>query len=210
MDFSVSFGSGKIPPGGLKKIQALGQVLSPVDLKKSAEDPVAKWIMKLIERAKKNLESSGIANSELIKSITPSTYTVTADKIEVEITGNYYWKFVDLGVKGTKSSVLASDSPFSYKRKKPPYKALENWITNKSIAVSPKFVKKLGRNRTVAEQVTADAKALAGVIFYRGLKATKFMSEALDQAFVEELTVQIAEAIGRQIVFSATKFESQS
>lgn len=210
MDFSVSFGSGKIPKGGLEKIQALGQVLSPVDLKESADDPVAKWITKLIERAKNNLESAGVANSELIKSITPSTYTVTADKIEVEITGNYYWKFVDLGVKGTKSSVLAPDSPFSYKRKKPPYKALENWITNKSISVSPKYVKKLGRNRTVAEQVTADAKALSGVIFYRGLKATKFMSEALDQAFVEELTVQIAEAIGRQIVFSATKFESQS
>jgi hypothetical protein len=110
MDFTVSFGSfgsGKIPEGGLEKIQALGQVLNPVDLKESASDPVAKWVAELIQRAKNNLEAEGIMNSELIKSITPSTFKVSANSIEVEITGNYYWKFVDLGVKGSKSSAKA-------------------------------------------------------------------------------------------------------
>jgi len=210
MDFTVSFGSfgsGKIPEGGLEKIQALGQVLNPVDLKESASDPVAKWVAELIQRAKNNLEAEGIMNSELIKSITPSTFKVSANSIEVEITGNYYWKFVDLGVKGSKSSAKAPESPFSYKKKRPPYQALERYITNKSIAVEPKYVKKLGRNRTIAEQVTADAKALSAVIFYRGLKATKFMSEAMDESFVEELTVTIAEAIGRQITFSQAEFK---
>lgn len=199
------FGSGKMAEGVEEQLRQIGSYESRIDLAAVAEDPLSKWLNELIARAKANLEKQSpypITNSELIKSIAPTAFDIADTNISIELQGNYYWKFVDKGVKGAKSSARAPDSPYSYKQKKPPPKALADWIANKTIKVVPRVNRKTGKMRTIIEQAQADARGLSDLIWRRGLRATKFMSQALDDNFVQQLTEQIAAEIGRTISFT--------
>ena len=199
------FGSGKIPDGMEAQLRAIGSYESRIDLAASAEDPISRWLTKLIERAKANLEAQRpypIANSELIKSIRPTAFDIAETSISIELQGNYYWKFVDKGVKGAKDSKRAPASPYSYRDKKPPAKALADWIANKRILVTPRVDRKTGRMRTIREQALVDARGLSDLVWRRGIRATNFISDALDDSFVRQLTEQIADEIGRTISFT--------
>jgi len=199
------FGNGKIPEGIEDQLKAIGTYESRIDLAASAEDPISKWLTGLIERAKKNLESVSphpIINSELIKSIRPTAFDIESRTITIELQGNYYWKYVDKGVKGKFDSSRAPDSPYGYRDKRPPAKALADWIANKTIPVVPRKDRKTGRPRTILEQAMVDARGLADLIYRRGLRSTKFMSNALDDQYVRELTESIANEIGRVITLT--------
>ena len=199
------FGNGKIPDGMEEQLRQIGRYENRIDLAASAEDPISQWLTGLIERAKANLEAMRphpVINSELIKSIRPTSFDIAAKTITIELQGNYYWKFVDRGVKGKFDSSRAPESPYSYRDKRPPAQALADWIANKTIPVVPRVNRKTGQLRTIREQAMVDARGLADLIYKRGLRATKFMSEALDEQYVRELTESIAAEIGRTITFT--------
>lgn len=198
------FGRGTVNEDIEAQLEQIGSYQTRIDLEQVAKDPLSKWIYELIARAKANLEAQQphpIVNSELIKSIKPTAFEITDENISIELQGNSYWKFVDKGVQGKFDKSRAPGSPYQYREKRPPARALTDWIANKQIRVIPRFDKKLGRERTIREQALQDAKGLAAVIFRRGLRSTKFMTEALDEAFIKQLTEQIAEEIGRKISF---------
>jgi hypothetical protein len=201
----AKFGSGKIPDGMEDQLKTIGSYESRIDLAASAEDPISKWLTELIKRAKANLEAQRphpIVNSELVKSIKPTGFDIADTTISIELQGKYYWKFVDQGVKGAKDSKRAPSSPYSYRDKKPPAKALADGIANKTIPVVPRVDRKTGRPRTIREQALVDARGLADLVWRRGIRATNFMSDALDESFVRQLTEQIADEIGRSISFT--------
>ena len=140
--------------------------------------------------------SGAIASDPLSASIDFEPITLTDTSFVVAIVANDYWKFVDLGVKGAKSSNRAPNSPFSYRDKKPiwkhrpPVRKIQEWIAFKSIPVQGRD--KIAANRALAINIS-------NKIWREGLRATNFMSNAVTEDMVAVLTENIAEVLGKSI-----------
>jgi len=152
---------------------------------------VKKWLDGVIKLAKQNLANSGaIASDSLSASIDFEPISLTDTSFVVAIVANDYWKFVDLGVKGAKSSSRAPNSPFQYRDKRPPIRPLQEWIAFKSIPLQ-------GRDKQAANR--SFAINIANKIRREGLRATNFMSNAVTEDMVAVLTENIAEVLGKSI-----------
>lgn len=81
---------------------------------------------------------------------------------------DYYWKFVNYGVKGVESG--ESEQGYSYKSKKPPIEAMKKFVENKGI------------------RPLSMAYVLKNIIFKKGIKKRKFLEKALDKYFNEKNT----------------------
>lgn len=199
MEFDVFVG------GSGKKLTDLQRQALPefgVNLAEGAIDNksyaiVKKWLDGVIKLAKQNLANSGaIASDSLSASIDFEPITLTDTSFVVAIVANDYWKFVDLGVKGAKSSSRAPKSPFSYRDKqpiwkyRPPVRKIQEWIAFKSIPVEGRD--KIAANRALAINIS-------NKIWREGLKATNFMSNAVTEDMVAVLTENIAEVLGKSI-----------
>ena len=158
---------------------------------------VTKWLEGVVKLAKQNLaNANAIASNSLAQSITVEPITLTDSSFVVAIKANDYWKFVDLGVKGTQKSNRAPKSPFSYRDKqpiwkyRPPVRKIQEWIAFKSIPVEGRD--KIAANRALAINIS-------NKIWREGLKATNFMSNAVTEDMVAVLTENIAEVLGKSI-----------
>lgn len=98
---------------------------------------------------------------------------------------NDYWEFVDKGVKGvggTKADgsswkeKIVTNSPFSYKNKKPPIKKLDGWVLRKGFV--PRNVKGQMQSRAGIKF------AIANSIFHTGLATTNFFTKPFEAAFL--------------------------
>ena len=152
---------------------------------------VTKWLEGVVKLAKQNLaNANAIASNSLAQSITVEPITLTDSSFVVAIKANDYWKFVDLGVKGAKSSSRAPNSPFQYRDKRPPIRPIQEWIAFKSIPLQGRD--KIAANRSFAINI-------ANKIRREGLRATNFMSNAVTEDMVSVLTENIAEVLGKSI-----------
>ena len=106
------------------------------------------------------------------------------------IKANDYWKFMDLGVKGTQKSNRAPNSPFRFKGNPIPIRPLQEWIAFKGIPLQ-------GRDKQAANR--SFAINIARKISREGLRATNFMSNAATKEMVDVLTENIAEVLGKSI-----------
>jgi hypothetical protein len=182
-------------------LEGIGSVVGPKGGGKSpTHDVLVKWIERVIELAKKNLEAANAnAGGTLSASIAPEDIELSAKQIVVAIMANPYWKYVDQGVRGKSSSAKAPRSPFQYKDKIPPPQAIADWIANKGIPVVPTYSRKLKRMRTKQEQGLVDGRSIAFGIRERGTRATNFMSNALSPEMIDVLVNTIAETLGKSI-----------
>ena len=91
---------------------------------------------------------------------------------------DYYGTFLDKGVKGTKSNYIQnSNSPYSYKNKKPPMKPLADWAKKRNIRLRDEKGKfKKGNYRTIGF-------ILQNSIFEKGIRATMFFIKPFKVAF---------------------------
>ena len=195
------FGSGSMKGIDQTALEGIGSVVGPKGGGKSpAHDVLVKWIERVIEVAKKNLEAANAnAGGTLSASITPEDIELSAKQIVVAIMANPYWKYVDQGVRGKSSSAKAPRSPFQYKDKFPPAQAMADWIANKGIPVVPTYSRELKRMRTKQEQGLVDGRSVAYWVFQRGTRATNFMSNALSPEMIDVLVNTIAETLGKSV-----------
>jgi len=195
------FGSGSMKGIDQTALEGIGSVLGPKGGGKSpTHDVLVKWIERVIELAKKNLEAANAnAGGTLSASIAPEDIELSAKQIVVAIMANPYWKYVDQGVRGKTSSLKAPRSPFQYKDKIPPPQAIADWIANKGIPVVPTYSRKLERMRTKQEQGLVLGRTMAFAIRERGVEGTKFMSNALSPEMIDVLVNTIAETLGKSI-----------
>jgi hypothetical protein len=202
------FGSGSMKGIDQTALEGIGSVVGPKGGGKSpTHDVLVKWIERVIELAKKNLEAAKAnAGGTLSASIVPEDIELSAKQIVVAIMANPYWKFVDQGVHGRSSSYIsARDSKFRYENKIPPPQAIADWIANKEIAVIPTYSRKLKRMRTKQEQGLVLGRTMAFAIRERGVRGTKFMSNAVSPEMIEVLTENIAEVLGKSISVATTR-----
>ena len=199
MEFDVFVGgSGKKLTNVQKEALAdFGVTLAEGTIENKSYALVTKWLEGVVKLAKQNLaNANAIASNALAQSITVEPITLTDSSFVVAIKANDYWKFVDLGVKGAKSSSRAPNSPFSYRDKKPiwkhrpPVRKIQEWIAFKSIPVQGRD--KIAANRALAINIS-------NKIWREGLKATNFMSNAVTEDMVAVLTENIAEVLGKSI-----------
>jgi hypothetical protein len=195
------FGSGSMKGIDETALEGIGSVVGPKGGGKSpTHDVLVKWIERVIELAKKNLEAANAnAGGTLSASIAPEDIELSAKQIVVAIMANPYWKYVDQGVRGKSSSAKAPRSPFQYKDKIPPPQAIADWIANKGIPVVPTYSRKLKRMRTKQEQGLVLGRTMAFAIRERGVRGTKFMSNALSPEMIDVLVNTIAETLGKSV-----------
>jgi hypothetical protein len=196
------FGSGSMKGIDQTALEGIGSIAGPKGGGKSpAHDVLVKWVARVIELAKKNLEAANAnAGGTLSASIDFGEIELTAKEIVVTVVANPYWKYVDQGVHGRTSSYLsARDSKFRYGNKIPPPQAIADWIANKEIAVTPTYSRKLKRMRTKQEQGLVLGRTMAFAIRERGIEGTKFMSNALSPEMIDVLVNTIAETMGKSV-----------
>ena len=195
------FGSGSMKGIDQTALEGIGSIAGPKGGGKSPTyDVLVKWVARVIELAKKNLEAvNANAGGTLSASIAPEDIELSAKQIVVAIMANPYWKYVDQGVRGKSSSAKAPRSPFQYRDKFPPAQAMADWIANKGIPVVPTYSRELKRMRTKKEQGLVDGRSVAYWVFQRGTRATNFMSNAVTPEMVDVLVNTVAETLGKSI-----------
>jgi hypothetical protein len=158
---------------------------------------VKKWLEGVISLAKQNLANSDAnASNALAQSISVEPITLTDNAFVVAIKANDYWKFVDLGVRGTVSSSRAPNSPFRFKGNPIPIRPLQEWIAFKGIPLE-------GRDKKAANR--SFAINIARKISREGLRATNFMSNAATNDMIAVLTENIAEVLGKSISVATSR-----
>jgi hypothetical protein len=195
------FGSGSMKGIDQTALEGIGSIAGPKGGGKSPTyDVLVKWVARVIELAKKNLEAANAnAGGTLSASIAPEDIELSAKQIVVAIMANPYWKYVDQGVRGKSSSAKAPRSPFQYRDKFPPAQAMADWIANKEKLVVPTYSRELKRMRTKKEQGLVDGRSVAYWVFQRGTRATNFMSNAVTPEMVDVLVNTVAETLGKSI-----------
>lgn len=193
MEFNVFVGGSgkKLTDIQREALAGFGVTLEDGAVDNKAHALVIKWLDGVVKLAKQNLANSGaIASNALSQSITVTPISLNDKSFVVAIEAADYWKFVDLGVKGAKSSSRAPNSPFQYRDKRPPLRPIQEWIAFKGIPLE-------GRDKQAANR--SFAKNIANKIRREGLRATNFMSNAVTPEMVEVLTQNIAEVLGKSI-----------
>lgn len=156
----------------------------------------------VIRAARSNLKKEGkIASGRLYKnirlSITASEHIVN---IQPFMKGADYWQYVDQGVQGAKSNVLAPDSPFKFgsgtgpKGKLVP--AIDKWTIVKPIKeVRDERGRFIPRKRLV--------RMIARSVYLKGLRPTYFISdpfEKLIDRYLDKLGEAFAEDVNRDLM----------
>ena len=193
MEFNVFVGGSgkKLTDIQREALAGFGVTLEDGAVDNKAHALVIKWLDGVVKLAKQNLANSGaIASNALSQSITVTPISLNDKSFVVAIEAADYWKFVDLGVKGAKSSSRAPNSPFQYRDKRPPLRPIQEWIAFKGIPLE-------GRDKKAANR--SFAINIANKIRREGLRATNFMSNAVTPEMVEVLTQNIAEVLGKSI-----------
>lgn len=157
-------------------------------LKMTPQSEIQKTIIDFVIKRKKEAErilkkKGSYSSGALIQSIQPK---IKSDKegLLVEISANYYWKFIDKGVNGIQRRL---GSPYSFK----------NLVVGRDMHKSFKeFIQKKGITDDRGVGYDSLAYALAKGTKKKGIKKTEFMSIA----YGDEAMRELSEKLGQDIV----------
>jgi hypothetical protein len=132
----------------------------------------------------------------------------TKNGYELSIEVLDYYKFIDQGVQGTGPGSRNTNSPYKYKDKMPPIKAIMKWLKTEILSAKQedqkyKLSKRQKKSRSVkAMSMETKRRTLAFLIARkikrRGLPYTGFWGRSFEQTF-QDLDVRLAEAAGINI-----------
>ena len=88
----------------------------------------------IVQQSRTNLTKEGKNTTKGLYNSLEYNINVSKNSFQLDISMADYGKFVDKGVKGSKSSAKAPNSPFKYTNKMPPSKAFNNWVVKKGFA----------------------------------------------------------------------------
>src|SRR5690606_17918108 len=117
----------------------------------------------VVRESKKNLKSSGKSTSGNLEKSIGFDLTVSKNSFGLSFEMEDYGQFQDKGVSGF---LKKYDTPFSYRDKRPPLKALDKWIVRKGIAPRDKKGRFLPR-----ESIQF---LISRSIFFNGIKPSLF------------------------------------
>ena len=180
----------------------------------------------LLKDLQENLRNRGInATDNLTQSITFQPLQILKTGIVFELMLDSYYKYVDQGVKGADSSAKAPLSPFQYSNKRPPVSKLKQWIRDKPLIIktsvdlikrdskgNPLINKKTGKimkkrpstveKETIESEIEKVAFLMAEGIRRKGLKATNFYSDVVNEERFNKFAKELSEAFKQDIIIS--------
>lgn len=138
----------------------------------------------VVINSKRNLVQQGKNTfGNLSKSLEESKVSVGKNSFQLDFTMPMYGQFQDKGVSGIKT-VYAS--PFSYKTKMPPTKALDKWIVKKGIAPrgkNGKFISREGMKFAISRK-----------IFLYGIKPSLFFTKPFEEGYSKFINQELEKA----------------
>lgn len=143
----------------------------------------------IIRQSRANMTRRKLGSGGALYDSISSNVEVFKNSIAVEILMEHYGKFVDQGVSGNERKF---NTPFSFRDKMPPPSVFNKWILQKKIAPRDekgKFVKRRSMQFAIAKSIQK-----------RGIKPTKFFSDAVESA-LSRLPDTIAEAYALDLEF---------
>ena len=96
--------------------------------------------------------------------------------IDMSFWAEGYAKFVDKGVKGSKSSAKAPNSPYKYTNKQPPSGVIDKWVVRKGIQGARDEKGRFIKRKSLVY-------AMARSIKLYGVKPTNFFTDAFNVAY---------------------------
>lgn len=166
---------------------------------------VEAWTQEVFDQIQDNARKDFRSKSNaLAQSATVIPANVIATHITYQILIDDYYRFIDEGVKGYKSSYLKSrSSRYKFQNRyvgRKMLNAISRWIKNAGIA---SFKKPQGGRitqlRSVAQQKNSMAWAIATSIKKKGIEATGFFTKAVSDKKIIELETRLTDAMGRKI-----------
>ena len=171
------------------------------------------------------VKSNAMATGNLYQSITWEPLQILKTGIVFELMLDSYYKYVDKGVKGKDSSAKASNSPYQYNDKIPPVSKLRQWIRDKPLMIktsvdlikrdskgNPLINKKTGKimkkrpstveKETIESEIEKVAFLMAEGIRRKGLKATNFYSDVVNEERFNKFAKDLSEAFKQDIIIS--------
>lgn len=148
----------------------------------NVEKELERFAKEVIPEAQKILKKKGKNASGKLSDI-GYDISVGRNSFSLSFDMEDYWEFVDRGVKGVGGKKAdgtpwkrkyTRNTPFRYKRKKPPTNKLDKWIVRKGIA--PREKGKFLNRKSIQY-------AISNSIYHTGLETTNFFTKPFEMAF---------------------------
>lgn len=165
----------------------------------------------LAERAANNLiRADRVATGKGAESIAVGRPEKEGSTLHVDVSMNYYLQFVDKGVKGTRGG----SGEYSFKNDKPGgkmIKAITAWLTTekrkaKTNVGGKPITKREKKRKTITGSAKSAAWPIAISIKRKGLKPTKFMTDAIKETrkdfkseFGKTLKIDVVNALPKNL-----------
>lgn len=146
--------------------------------------------------------SSG-RTAQMIGSFNPSPVSISTNGINIDIYMPNYYDFMDKGVSGALQNT--NRSIYRYKNKKPPIKAIRQFMLNRGI-VGQNYRKMRsmpkGKNRdnSIEKELNKIAYAISYSIWKRGLIGTQFYSKVINDEAILAFEQMILKEYGELII----------
>ena len=145
---------------------------------------------KVVDTAKSILKAKGKnASGKLADSLSYDLHVYPSGALELSFKGAGYAKFVDKGVKGSKSNKKAPKSPYKFTNKQPPSGAIDKWVVRKGLKAARNEKGQFIKRKSLVFLIARSIKLY-------GLEATNFFTGAVDKN-IKTLPPQIARAYAK-------------
>lgn len=141
----------------------------------------------VVLKAKYNLAAKN-SSGTLSKELDNSYVKVTKNGFEMAFTMPIYGMFQDKGVSGKKTVYT---TPYSFKNKMPPTKALDKWVVKKGIAPRGKDGKFLSREGLKF--------AIARNIFLYGIKPSLFFTKPFNEGYEKYINQELEKSFALDV-----------
>jgi len=208
-------------PKGINKLQAdrwaqfeaadIGQSDDPtLIIQNTVTDVLVKFINGVKAQLQENLNATSKTGQQSLYNSIQVNVEPLGDTILVQLVMNDYWKYVDKGVKGRKSTYAESSaSPFQYPASPKSsggkfQNSLQLWIAQKPIQVrtSPEQ-----SGRQVRNINASIAYAMRSSIIDKGIRATNFFSSVINEQSLQILTDQLEKQLGKKVEIGLSTFK---
>jgi len=141
------------------------------------------------QQSKSNLSKRGKKDTSGLYDSIKYEVKVSKNSFHLSFKMEDYGKFVDKGVKGSKSSAKAPNSPYKYTDKMPPTKVFDKWIIRRGFAPrgNGKFLSRESLKFAIAKK-----------IYNEGIETTNFFTKPFENEF-KKLPEQVVEAYGLEV-----------
>jgi hypothetical protein len=145
----------------------------------------------VIQQSRSNLtknrknDTKKLYNSLKGEVVTEDNYSIVGFSMDL------HGLFVDKGVKGSKSSAKAPNSPYSFKSKMPPVAVIAKWVKRRGLKGRDK------NGRFIKDNTLAYL--IARSIFQKGMKPSLFFTKPFEAGYKKYIDIDLIKAFGEDI-----------